>query len=327
MKGKPETRVQKLAENPGRGVMKPVIPRIFRERYGKLLSDKRKFYLYCQKPLRKSIRINLLKSDLGLVERLEEKGWKLRQVPWCRNGFWVEKREELLGNTPEHFLGLYYVQEAVSMLPPLLLKPKPGELVLDVAAAPGSKTSQLAEIMKNRGCIVANDPSVARLKALRANLQRLGVMNTVITRMDGKEFGRLKNRFDRVLLDAPCSAEGVIRKEWNALADWSVQKIQRLSRLQKKLILAAADSLKPGGVLVYSTCTFAPEENEEVIDFLLKKRDFKVEKPRVPGLKSRPGLTEWQGKDFESQVKRCIRIWPQDNDTEGFFIARLRKND
>ena len=306
----------------------PNIPRLFRERYKKILGKEASiFFDYCMKPLKKSIRINTLKIDREkCIELISRRGWKIKQVPWYENGFWVEdKNEEQLGNTLEHFLGYYYVQEASSMIPPVVLEPEERDFVLDLAAAPGSKTTQLAEMMKNKGCIVANDINIQRIKVLRFNLEKLGVMNAVVTRMDGRKFVKFRERFDKVLLDAPCSSEGIIRKDWRALSRWNVGFIREMARLQKRLMDAAVAAVKKGGVIVYSTCTLAPEENEGVVDYAVSRYGLKVDKVKVKGLKARKGITEWEGKKYDDEVKNCLRVWPQDNDSEGFFIARLIK--
>jgi NOL1/NOP2/sun family putative RNA methylase len=249
-----------------------------------------------------------------------------RPISWYRDGYWV-RSDPGLGNRLEHFLGYIYIQDAASMVPALVLDPRPGELVLDMAAAPGSKTTQMAQLMENTGLIVANDCSRSRLRGLSGNLDRLGVLNTVVTYGDGKGIGRrLPEYFDRALLDAPCSAEGTLRRSQEALMRWGEWGIERMARLQKGLIRSGFRALKPGGVMVYSTCTFAPEENEGVVDYLLKKEEnARVESITLEGLRFRPGVLEWQGRIYDPQVGGCIRIYPQDNDTEGFFVARIRK--
>ncbi|MBU5678284.1 MAG: NOL1/NOP2/sun family putative RNA methylase [Candidatus Aenigmarchaeota archaeon] len=304
------------------------LPRFFIYRYRKILGKEvKKLVEYSLKPLRKSIRINTLKiSRENCLKLLSARSWELQQIPWYENGFWVLNRnEEQVGNTLEHFMGYFYVQEASSMIPPIVLEPKEDDFILDVAASPGSKTTQIAEMMKNKGCIIANDVSLDRIKILRFNLEKCGVMNTIVTKMDGRLFKKFKERFDKILLDAPCSSEGVIRKDWKVISRWSLNIIQRMSLLQKELISSAIIALKKGGVLVYSTCTMAPEENEEVIDYAIKNFDVEIEKPKIQGLKYREGITEWEEKKFDPRVKNSIRIWPQDNDTEGFFIAKLVK--
>ncbi len=306
----------------------PNIPRLFRERYRKILGREASiFFDYCMKPLKKSIRINTLKIDRDkCLDMIQRRGWKIKQIPWYENGFWVEdKSDEQLGNTLEHFLGYYYVQEASSMIPPVVLQPEEHDFVLDLAAAPGSKTSQLAEMMKNKGCIVANDIQIQRIKVLRFNLEKLGVINAVVTRMDGRKFAKFRERFDKVLLDAPCSSEGIIRKDWKALSRWNTRFIKEMARLQRRLIDAAALTVKKNGTIVYSTCTLAPEENEAVVDYAVRRHGLVVEKIKVKGLKAREGIVEWEGKVFDESVRNCLRVWPQDNDSEGFFVAKLVK--
>src|SRR3989344_3378720 len=287
-----------------------IIPSTFKARYSKLLGNENSEFLkYCQIPLRRSIRINTMKSSpSGVITRLEKKGYTFKPVPWMFDeklkqytGYWIEAKtsEEALGNSDEHFLGHFYVQEASSMIPPLVLNPKEHELVLDVAAAPGSKTTQMSEMMKNTGLIVANDPNIQRLKALMFNLEKAGAINVALSRMDGSKFSQSKIEFDKILLDAPCSAEGTVRKDWKVLSRWSEHLIKTLSRLQKHLILNVAKKLKVGGTLVYSTCTLAPEENEEVISALLERfPDFRVLPIDIKGVKTRAGVDEWDGKKY-----------------------------
>jgi len=214
------------------------------------------------------------------------------------------------------------------MIPPIVLNPKPNEVVLDMSAAPGSKTTQMSEMMQNKGIIIANDSNFSRLKALKFNLEKAGSINVVITNIDGRRFKRLGLKFDKILLDAPCSSEGTIRGDWKALSRWSERVIKDLSRLQKKLILSAFDSLKDNGVMVYSTCTHAPEENEAVVNYLLKEREnARLMNISVPGLKTREGLIEWRDFKFRDSLKLTARVWPQDNDSEGFFIAYIKRTE
>ena len=300
----------------------------FLEKYGKLLGDElEEFLSISSKPLKKSIRINTLKVSTGyLVERLKSKGWKLKRIPWYKDGFWVENEVFELGNTLEHQLGYFYVQEAASMIPPVVLSPEPGEVVLDLCASPGSKTTQMAQMMRNKGVIVANDVK-DRTTPLVANLQRCGVTNAIVTNMDGRTYGtKCKLEFDKVLIDAPCSSTGAIRKNPEVVRMWNPKMVSGLSRLQKSLIVSGFDCLKEGGVLVYSTCTLEPEENEEVVNYLLRERsNAKIEKVKVEGLKHRKGLVEWEGKEFDTSISKCLRIYPHDNDTEGFFVCKVRK--
>lgn len=308
------------------------MPKEFVARYEQILGpESKEFFRYCSLPLRKCIRVNTLKVSVDhVVERLERQGWRLERIPWTEDAFWILNRQEdkALGNTDEHFLGYFYVQEASSMIPPLVLQPKPHETVVDVAAAPGSKTTQMSAMMENKGLIVANDPNISRLKALRFNLEKAGCINVIVTRMDGAKIAQSNLQFDKILLDAPCSAEGTVRKDHRALQKWSPKLVHDLSTLQKHLLLNVVNRLKVGGTLVYSTCTLAPEENEEVVSALLAARkDIVVENVALSGLKTRSGMTEWNGKVYDPQVKNCARIYPHDNDSEGFFVTKLRRTE
>ncbi|NJE26707.1 NOL1/NOP2/sun family putative RNA methylase [Thermococcus sp. MV5] len=297
------------------------INRSFYERYSQL-DESKEFWNLLLTPLRQSIRINTLKAPLDYVKsRLEEK-YKLEPIPWVKEGFFINTHE--FGKMIEYSLGLVFPQEASSMIPPVVLDPKPGELVLDMAAAPGAKTTQLAQLMGNEGCIIANDMKKWRVNVLIANLNRFGVLNTRVTVKDGAYFSRFENTFDKVLLDAPCSSVGMVRKSFKFLNNWSMKKVIMYSNIQKKLILAAYKALKPGGILVYSTCTIDPFENEEIVDYLLRKTDAKLEKINLP-LKSTPPVLEFEGKKYSEEVKKCLRLHPEDNNTEAFFVAKIRK--
>ncbi|MBI4448116.1 NOL1/NOP2/sun family putative RNA methylase [Candidatus Woesearchaeota archaeon] len=289
----------------------------FKERY-KGLTDLDTFLEAAVKPLRKSVRVNTLKISVQEMK----KRMRLEQIPWCREGFWVDGYA--LGNTLEHFLGYIYLQGTCSMIPPVVLDPKAGELVLDLCASPGSKTSQMAAMMKNEGLIVANDNRIDRLKPLTINLQRCGVMNTVLTLMEGRWFKDYS--FDKILVDAPCSGIGTISKSPKTIQIWNPNFSKKMAGIQKQLLTTAFESLKENGVVVYSTCTLEPEENEGVISSLLEKYDSaKLEKIDLD-IKHGDAVEEFEGKTYSQEIKKCLRIWPQDNNTEGFFVAKIRKN-
>jgi len=301
----------------------------FVERYSSL-TDFNEFKDYSLRFLRRSIRVNTLKISIEEVKKRLSPDWKLVPVPWCAQGFWIDHRGEGeeyrrdVGNLLEHSLGLVFIQEAASMIPPLVLCPKPGDKVLDMCASPGSKATQIAQYMKNEGILVANDFKTDRIKALGLNMQRMGVTNSIITLMEGRWFKGLQ--FDRILVDAPCSGTGTIRKSLKTLRIWNPNMVRRLSGTQKQLIETAYNVLKPGGRMVYSTCTLEPEEDEGVVSFLLDKYPgAKTEKISLPGLNASIPVTEFEGRKFHSSVKDCLRIWPQDNDTEGFFVACISK--
>ncbi len=307
---------------------------LFVERMQKLLGGEfLKYMKILEKPPINSIRANTLKiSPEELLNRLKSKKWFVGQPFEDYPEIMVIKNELApgeLGRSLEHLLGYYYIQEIASMLPVLALKPKPGELVLDIAAAPGSKTTQLAAEMKNQGTVIANDVNLKRLKILASNLERCGATNVIITRKDGIAFcKRLKDQgflFDKILVDAPCSGEGTIRSSAITLKMWNPNTIRQLSKVQKSLVASALEILKPSGELVYSTCTHAPEENEEVVDFVLKEfPNVNIETIKLP-IKCRLGLTKWQDDEYNKEVEKSCRIYPQDNDTEGFFLAKFRR--
>lgn len=299
----------------------------FIDRYS-ALTDFDEFRKYSLSFLRRSIRVNTLKISVKELKKRLEKEWNLEQVPWCKEGFWIEhKKEERrdIGNLPEHSLGYFYVQEAVSMIPPIVLEPKPGEKVLDMCAAPGSKASQISQYMENRGVLVANDYKGIRLAPLGINMQRMGITNCLLTLMQGQRFAKTGLEFGKVLLDAPCSGTGTIRKSIKTLKIWNPGMVKKISYEQKRLIESGFSVLKKGGVMVYSTCSLEPEENEGIIDFFLEAHpDAKLETIKL-GIKRSPAVEEFEGKKYSSEVRKCLRIWPQDNDTEGFFVAKLRK--
>jgi len=301
--------------------MQPIFKEKFIERYSQL-TDFELFKECSLMPLRKSIRVNTLKIPIQEIKnRLQN--FSLEPISWCKEGFFIKGKG--IGNLIEHALGYIYIQEAASMIPPLALAPEETDLVLDIAAAPGSKTTQLASIMHNKGSIIANDVEIPRLKALSINLQRCGVLNTIITFQQGRYFKNFQ--FDKILLDAPCSGTGAIRKSLKTLLMWNPNMIRRLAGMQKQLIKTAFQNLKENGILVYSTCSLEPEENEAVIDYLLKEFDAaKLEKINLP-LKSSPAVLEFEKNKYHPCIKDCFRIWPQDNDTEGFFVAKIRKSD
>lgn len=315
--------------NPQLHLLKPA----FVERYKELLGSNYEKFIECSfSYLNKSIRANTLKISIeDLKQRLEDR-WTLTPVPWCKEGFWIaykgdEHQEERfdIGNLPEHALGYLYVQDAASMIPPVVLDPQPKDVVLDLCAAPGSKTSQLAAMMRNEGLLVANDLQASRLPALSINLQRIGSTCTLVTKMAGQRFGKKGILFDKVLIDAPCSGTGTIRKSLKVLQMWSPKLVKRIAHEQKKLLEAAYEALKPGGTVVYSTCTQEPEENEGVVSWLLKKYPDAEAEPITLDIKRSKPVTEWLGETYDERVKHTLRIYPYDNDTEGFFVAKLRK--
>ena len=278
------------------------------------LSLSPKEYIEILSSMKRAFRINTLK--ISKEQFLEFTDIEFSPSP-LENAFLVPK-EYSIGNTVEFSLGYIHTQSLSSMLPPLLLNPSKHSFVLDSTASPGGKTTQLAEIMRNTGLIVANDKNVKRLSPLVSNLSRLGVLNTIVTSYDAR-YLPFKNSFDFILLDAPCSNLG---SSLRALERTTKNRVRDLARIQRKLILSSFDALKPEGELVYSTCTITIKENEEVISYLLANREnAKLEKINLPN-----NIRYSKAISDEKEIKKAIRIYPEHLESEAFFIAKIRKN-
>ena len=307
----------------------------FRKRMEALIGQKdaKEFFEISYTKTPTSIRCNTLKiSVVDLKKRLISYGWKIKQpFEEFPEVMVIEGRLEPgeVGKTKEHLLGYYYVQEISSMLPLITLKPEPGEIILDLCASPGSKTTQAAAMMENKGTIIANEVSMGRIGILNSNLERCGVMNSIVIRKEGVALcnnllKKSKIKFDKILVDAPCSGEGTLRKSPKTFLMWNENMIKRIANTQRRLAEAAFKLLKVNGEMIYSTCTLAPEENEMIVDYLIKKFDVKIEKIDLP-LKFRKGVYSWEGNKMSKEVEKCLRLYPQDNDTDGFFVAKIRK--
>lgn len=277
-----------------------------------------------------TFRINTLKAKKEeVVAHLLLDGFELKEVPWYSDAFiLLNKTKSELLNTTQAKEGNVYLQGLSSMIPVLVLDPKPGELVLDMAAAPGSKTTQIAAFMENTGELSANDKSRDRLYKLKPLLEDQGVINTKVINVSGEYlWKKLPEYFDRVLVDAPCSMEGrFLATDKKSYEDWSPKKVKLLSSIQKYMLRSAISCTKVGGTIVYSTCTLSPEENEEVIDWILtrEKENISVEEIRLAGVDTMPGLTKWKNKVFDEEIAKTIRILPSEH-MEGFFVAKFRK--
>jgi NOL1/NOP2/sun family putative RNA methylase len=276
-----------------------------------------------ERPPTQYIRVNTLKTSRDdLRGRLQSKGFELKSTA-MPEVLAVDRAPLATGATTEYLLGHYYIQDLSSCMAVDALDVAEDQTVLDVAAAPGGKTTFIAQKMKNSGAIIALEPNGRRARSMSFNIARCGVYNTCIFSMDGLEAGKFEMKFDRVLLDAPCSCEGVIAKDITRKTSHTPQDVDYCSRMQERLIDAAARSVKPAGILVYSTCSFAPEENEMVVDRLLQKfSNISVEPIRYGS----GGLTKFGNMTFDSQLKNAQRLYPHIHDTTGFFIARLRVN-
>ena len=275
------------------------------------------------------LRTNTLKiSPDELKTRLENIGFKLNEIELVPGAFIVLEEPVPISKTIEHFAGLFYIQSLSSMLPAIALSPQPGEYILDIASAPGSKATHIAQLMKNSGVIFANDVIPDRLKVLVHNIERLGVLNTAVTSIDGNRFGNiLPEIFDRVLVDVPCSALGIISKANEVLNWWSENEVRRFSNKQKQLLTSAIKAAKPNGIIVYSTCTLTVEENELVIEDALKKFPIEIEEISFKNIDFDEGITFYNEVQLDERLKKTIRIYPFKFNSEGFFIAKIRKTD
>ncbi|MGE5552455.1 MAG: RsmB/NOP family class I SAM-dependent RNA methyltransferase [Betaproteobacteria bacterium] len=277
-----------------------------------------------------TLRANTLRTDVrALMRELAAGGVKFERVLWYPEALIIKnRREKDLGSLPAYREGRLYLQSLSSMVPVLVLGPLPGERVLDVAAAPGSKTTQLAMLMQDYGYILANDSNPVRLERLKYNLRLQGVTIAEAVLSDGRSLGRCHpEAFDRVLLDAPCSGEGLFSASDPAtFRHWSPARIRKFASLQRALFTSAFETLRPGGVLVYSTCTLAPEEDELLVDWALSAfaGRLKTEPPplRVPG--AVPALTRFDGRDLTPGVVQAFRLLPS-HLFEGFFVCRFVK--
>jgi len=271
--------------------------------------------------LKPSLRVNTLKiSEKVLKNRLEKLGVKLEKIPFTKNGYYYSSRFSL-GAITEYLLGYYYLQEAAAQLPVQVLDPRSDETVLDCCAAPGGKTTQIAQLMKNKGVLIALDKKKHRIVSLKTNLERCGVNNCIAYLMDANKVKSLDMQFDKILLDAPCSGNFITDPAWFKKRD--IDGIRRAAEIQKSLIEKSLSVLKKGGILVYSTCSLEPEENELNMQWMLKRFKVKIEKINIDiGSK---GLTKVFDKRLDKSIANCKRFWPNKTSTEGFFIAKIKK--
>ena len=289
-------------------------------RFERFVPELEEFLASMDEPPRTYIRVNTLRINVNaLIKRLRDKGFILKEtdIPDCLE---VTAEPHSIGASAEYLLGYFYIQDKSSLIPPLALAPAPGDVVIDMAASPGGKTTQLAQMMGNQGLLLAIEVEVARIAGLRSNLGRCGIMNTALFHMDAKDIKKLEVKADKILLDAPCTGEGVIAKDRTRKTSRGIEDIQYCSGLQKELVDAAYSCLKPGGILVYSTCSFAPEENERIVDYAIKKYHMKVE----PVPYGEPGVATFGNLKFDPQVKNSRRLYPHKHGTSGFFVARLK---
>ena len=278
------------------------------------LLERYKQWGYPQEPisLPTVIRVNTLKADeKQLITRLKRRGAKLHKIPYLEHAYTFDA-DFSAGSTQEYLLGYYYMQEAASQLPVHILKPE--GVVIDLCAAPGSKTTQLSQYMNNKGVIIACDIHNKRLEKLNNNIERMGCTNVIVQHKDAQFISDYKIEADGILLDAPCSGNFCVEKNW--LQQRSEEDFVHMQKTQRKLLKAAVRVLKKGGRLVYSTCSLEKEENEDVVEWALE---------HVQGLRLLPIDINTGTPGLTQQTKHCLRMWPKQQGTQGFFVALFDK--
>ena len=320
-----------------------MLPELFLDRMKKMLGDEYEAFVSSfDKPRYQALRLNSLKkgengeSVAGLVAS-KEFPFSLKSVPWAENGYYYQSMDQP-GKHPFHDAGLYYIQEPSAMAPVTLLEVKPGERILDLCAAPGGKSTQIAAALQGEGLLICNEIHPARAKILSENVERMGIRNACVTNETPTRLSQVfVEYFDRILVDAPCSGEGMFRKNESACEEWNPTNVSLCAERQDEILECAARMLRPGGRLVYSTCTFAPVENEGSISRFLKAHsEFSIlpinkeelfQNPNVNGVCD--GRSEWAGEMEEGleaqQLSYTLRLWPHHIDGEGHYAAVLQK--
>ncbi len=266
-----------------------------------------------------AIRINTINvAEEEITKRLQSLGVKLEKIPFLKIGYWVCKSEFSIGATSEYLLGLYSIQEAAAQIPATLFTNLKNKMVLDACAAPGGKTVQLADLMRNTGVIVALDVEKRRLTALSNHLERCQVNNTVIYKMDAGQVLKLNMKFDRILLDVPCSGNFAADKEW--FKRRTIKDVERNAKLQREILAETVNVLKNDGELVYATCSLEPEENELNIQWAIENLNLQTIKISCYGEEAPTDIFD---KQLDDSIKNCKRIWPEQ--TQGFFVCKLKK--
>jgi len=300
------------------------LPEAFVNRMQHMLGPEfEEFLASYDRPRYYGLRVNTLKISVEHFVKISP--FELEPILWTREGFYIGE-EDRPAKHPYYHAGLYYIQEPSAMVTVAVLEPQPGDRVLDLCAAPGGKSTQIAARLACKGVLVANDVSNERIKGLVRNLEMFGVKNYIVVNELPKRLAeKFRGYFDKIVVDAPCSGEGMFRKDPYAVKSWGDFSIEKCTGMQKSILRHCSAMLKPGGYIVYSTCTFAPEENEGMInDFITRNPEFElVEIRRLPGFE--PGRPEWAGAGEE--LRKSIRLWPHKIKGEGHFVALLKKTD
>jgi NOL1/NOP2/sun family putative RNA methylase len=284
------------------------------------IPDVYEFLEKMDEPPQQYIRVNSLKTTKKeLKARLTDRGFKLADSS-VDDVLAIKESAHPIGATPEYLLGYYYIQDLSSCISVIAMNPEENETSLDMCAAPGGKTTYIAQKMNNTGLLVAMESNMKRMNSIIFNLNRCGVMNTCVYNLDATKAAKLGLKYDRILLDAPCTCEGVIPKDVDRKRSHTPNDIEYCSRNQVKLIDAALGLTKPGGILVYATCSFAPEENEMIVDYALQKHDIEI----LPVNYGSEGLTQFADLKFDSRVRNTRRFYPHLHNTLGFYIAKIR---
>jgi 16S rRNA (cytosine1407-C5)-methyltransferase len=295
--------------------------------YGK--SSAKKYEEFIKSDHSTYIRVNTFKINRQQLQKILRDKYNIstQAISGFSNALKIFSNNNPIGKTIEHIIGLYYIQNLSSMIPALVLNPTENDIVLDLCAAPGSKTTQLGELKNNKGTLIANEISANRVKMLVYNLDRMNIINTGVLHRKGEWLSKIyQNYFDKILIDAPCSGLGIIQKKEEVFDWWSKEKAENLSELQTKLVVAGLKMLKTGGELVYSTCTLTVEENELMLNKILKKYPVEVLDINLP-VKSYNGFTIYENEKLNFSLSKSKRILPWEIDSEGFFIIKLKKFD
>ncbi|MHA2406343.1 MAG: NOL1/NOP2/sun family putative RNA methylase [Candidatus Hermodarchaeia archaeon] len=295
------------------------------DRYLSLFGDETEEFLRGNdRSIPKTIRVNTLATSVQEESsRLQAKGFELKPVPDLDYAFQVLNAPFAIGATTEYLLGHYMLQSAASMWAVESLKPNAEQIIVDMCAAPGGKTTLIAQLMRNQGAVVATDISRNRIRSLRSNLSRMRVENSFVMRIDAARLPEFGIQADAVLLDAPCTGEGLIPLDSSRKQSRTLEDIVTMTQVQRKLVLAGSQLLREGGILVYATCSFAPEENEEIIDYALQECPLQVIETELP--LGDPGLTSFFGREVDESLQKARRFYPYKHEMEGFFICRMKK--